>query len=222
MTIYVGYDQREDVAYQVVKSSIERLSNRKVTPLVQSKLRNDGIYTRSVDILSSTEFSFTRFLTPYLNEYSGWALFIDCDTLFIESPDSLFSLADDRYAVMCVKHNYIPEKMIKMDGKIQHLYPRKNWSSVMLFNCSHPSNKNLTLDVVNKESGSYLHQMKWLSDDEIGELPVEWNWLVGWYKEPLDGNPKLLHYTEGGPWFLNYKKCEYAELWMEEFHKLKT
>lgn len=217
MTIYVGYDQREDIAYRVAVSSIKRQSNRKVVPLIQSELRAEGIYTREVDTMASTEFSFTRFLTPMLNEYNGWALFVDCDVLFLESPDKLFDLADDRYAIMCVKHDYTPSSTIKMDGKPQHLYPRKNWSSVMLFNCAHASNAKLTQDVVNNESGSFLHQMKWLADEEIGELPHEWNWLVGWYKEPQDGSPKLIHYTEGGPWFKGYEQCEYADLWNREF-----
>lgn len=220
MTIYIGYDQREDDAYRVVCSSIRRQCDRRIVPLVQSQLRDIGLYTRPVDHLASTEFSFTRFLTPMMNGYDGWALFIDCDMLFLESPDRLFDLADDKYAVMCVKHDYRPTSTIKMDGKTQHLYPRKNWSSVMLFNCAHPSNRNLTVDVVNTESGSFLHQMKWLKDEEIGELPKEWNWLAGWYKEPDDGAPKLIHYTEGGPWFSGYEDCEYAAEWKREFDAL--
>ena len=209
MKIYMGYDSREEIAYEVAEKSI----NTKVLPLVQSDLRTRGIYTRPVDDLASTEFSFTRFLVPYLNNYDGWALFVDCDIVFLEPPLELFNLANDKYAVMCVKHNYSPTSKTKMDGKVQHLYQRKNWSSVMLFNCSHPSNQILTPELVNNSSGSFLHQMKWLKDDEIGELPKEWNWLVGWYKEPEDGHPKLLHYTEGGPWFKDYENCEYSEVW---------
>lgn len=220
MTIYVGYDSREDLAYRVLKSSIKRQSSRRIQPLIQSQLRESGIYTRGVDVLAATEFSFTRFLTPLLNGYDGWALFIDCDTLFLESPNKLFELADDKYAMMCVKHDYSPKSTTKMDGKVQHLYPRKNWSSVMLFNCSHPSNQKLTRDVVNSATGSFLHQMQWLKDEEIGELPKEWNWLVGWYKEPEDGTPKLLHYTEGGPWFKGYEECEYASEWNAELSAL--
>lgn len=220
MVIYVGYDSREDVAYRVLKSSIKRQCDRRIVSLIQSQLRESGIYTRDVDVLASTEFSFTRFLTPLLNGYDGWALFIDCDMLFLESPNKLFELADDKYAVMCVKHDYNPTSTIKMDGKVQHLYPRKNWSSVMLFNCSHPSNQKLTRDIVNSESGAFLHQMQWLKDEEIGELPKEWNWLIDWYKEPEDGTPKLLHYTEGGPWFKGYEDCAYADVWKRELSAL--
>lgn len=209
----MGFDARESIAYDVAKSSAEQWGPVEVLSLRQDKLRANGIYTRPIDPLSSTEFSFTRFLVPELMNYDGWALFVDCDVLFLESPKELFALADDNYAVMVVKHDYKPTQSMKMDGKIQHMYPRKNWSSVVLFNCSHPSNKALTKDVVNSETGQFLHRFSWLKDDEIGEIPHEWNWLVDWYHEPEDGKPKLLHYTEGGPWFDEYVNCSYADVW---------
>ena len=212
MVIYIGYDAREDIAYRVAKSSA---AGHEVKPLVQQQLREQGLYWRDVDTLASTDFSFTRFLVPELQQFKGWALFVDCDVLFLNNPKELFDLADDRYAVMCVQHDYTPTATVKMDGKTQHLYPRKNWSSVMLFNCAHPSNKVLTKQLVNTATGQYLHRLSWLTDNEVGALPHEWNWLVGWYKEPQDGKPKLLHYTEGGPWFSNYTNCEYADLWLK-------
>lgn len=212
--IYIGYDEREDIAYRVAKHSA---SNHLVSPLIQSKLRARRVYTREVDKLASTEFSLTRFLVPYLNDYNGWALFVDCDVLFLEDPQHLFNLADDKYALMCVKHDYKPTAATKMDGRQQHLYPRKNWSSVMLFNCSHPSNKKLTPDLVNTATPAYLHRMSWLDDSEIGELPLAWNYLVGWYNKQDHGKPKLLHYTEGGPWLANYKDCEFAEEWNKAY-----
>lgn len=208
--IYIGYDSREDIAYRVAKQSA---GNHRVHPLIQSNLRASGDYWRDPDKLASTEFSLTRFLVPHLNNYKSWALFVDCDVLFLDDPQNLFDLADDRYALMCVKHNYTPSATMKMDNKLQHLYPRKNWSSVMLFNCAHPSNKKLTVDVVNAETPSYLHRMMWLNDEEIGELPVAWNYLVGWYNEIDDGKPSLIHYTQGGPWFKEYENCEYAHEW---------
>ena len=213
MKIFMGFDARESIAYDVAKSSAEQWGPVEVVSLRQDELRADSIYTRPIDPLSSTEFSFTRFLVPELMNYDGWALFVDCDVLFLESPKELFALADDKYAVMVVKHDYKPTQSMKMDGKIQHMYPRKNWSSVVLFNCSHPSNKVLTKDVVNSETGQFLHRFSWLKDDEIGEIPREWNWLVDWYHEPEDGKPKLLHYTEGGPWFDEYVNCSYADVW---------
>lgn len=209
----MGFDARESIAFDVAKSSAEQWGPVKVLSLRQGELRAAGIYTRPIDPLSSTEFSFTRFLVPELMNYNGWALFVDCDVLFLESPKELFALADDNYAVMVAKHDYKPTQETKMDGKIQHMYPRKNWSSVVLFNCSHPSNKALTKDVVNSETGQFLHRFSWLKDDEIGEIPHEWNWLVDWYHEPEDGKPKLLHYTEGGPWFDEYANCSYADVW---------
>jgi lipopolysaccharide biosynthesis glycosyltransferase len=210
----MGFDTREVLAYSVAEYSASRF-NRNVIPLRLNDLRDRELYSRPIDPLSSTEFSFSRFLVPLLNNYDGWALFVDCDILFISDPLDLLQFAEDKYAVMCVKHDYNPTTKTKMDDKVQYLYPRKNWSSVMLFNCGHHSNKKLTKEVVNSASGSFLHQMKWLVDEEIGELPKEWNWLTDWYVEPRDGRPKLLHYTEGGPWFEKYQDCAYANIWKD-------
>lgn len=215
--VFIGWDTREDIAYQVCEWSIKSRSNDvDVIPLVQKDLRTVGLYTRDIDPLSSTEFTFTRFLIPTIMNYKGWALFCDCDIIYLEDIQNLFDLADDKYAVMCVKHEYKVEEGIKMDGKLQTIYPRKNWSSVVLFNCGHPSNQKLTRELVNTETGKYLHRFAWLDDSEIGEIPHEWNWLVGVYNEPNDGSPKAIHYTEGGPWFKNYRDCEYSKEWVKE------
>tara|TARA_B110000503_G_scaffold141505_1_gene235284 strand:- start:39 stop:719 length:681 start_codon:yes stop_codon:yes gene_type:complete len=223
MKVFVGYDPREDIAYQVCKHSIEaRSKDAEVIPLKQSDLRNSGWYTRPVDKLASTEFTFTRFLVPELSNFNGWAVFIDCDVILTTDIAELFAQADDRYAVMCVQHDYAPKEGTKMDGQKQTIYPRKNWSSVMLFNCGHPSNKKLNMDLVNETeiNGAYLHRFSWLKDEEVGNISNEWNWLVGHYKEPTDGSPKLLHYTEGGPWFENYRNCEYHQLWKHELQDM--
>jgi lipopolysaccharide biosynthesis glycosyltransferase len=217
--VFVGYDPREDIAYQVCKHSIARRNKEVlVRPLVQKELREAGWYTRPVDPLSSTEFTFTRFLIPELCDYKGWALFMDCDMILLTDIQELFDQADEKYAVMCVHHDYTPREGLKMDGQKQSIYPRKNWSSVMLFNCGHPSNKQINTSVVNDTNitGKYLHRFSWLKDSEIGELSHEWNWLTDWYKEPEDGKPKLLHYTEGGPWFENYRDCDYHKEWKIE------
>ena len=217
--VFVGYDPREDIAYQVCKHSIERRNKEVlVRPLVQKELREAGWYTRPVDPLSSTEFTFTRFLIPELCDYKGWALFMDCDMILLTDIQELFDQADEKYAVMCVHHDYTPREGLKMDGQKQSIYPRKNWSSVMLFNCGHRSNKQINSSVVNDTNitGKYLHRFSWLKDSEIGELSHEWNWLTDWYKEPEDGKPKLLHYTEGGPWFENYRDCDYHKEWKIE------
>lgn len=211
--IFVGYDTREVAAYNACINSLKSNSsvNCNIIPLKLNTLTELGIYNRDVDPLSSTEFSFTRFLVPYLCNYSGWAIFCDCDFIFLEDIEKLYQLKDENYAVMCVQHNYTPSSLVKMDGKTQHLYPRKNWSSLILWNCAHPSNKQVTPELINKQTGQFLHRFTWLKDEEIGSLSQEWNWLVGWYKEPSDGMPKALHFTEGGPWFENYINCEYSE-----------
>ena len=117
---------------------------------------------------------------PILNKYEGWALFCDCDVIFLNPLEELFSKADDKYAIMCVQHDYTPKEGLKMDGKVQSLYPRKNWSSVVLWNCAHPSNKKITLDLVNnpETTGKFLHRFSWLNDSEIGSISHEWNWLL--------------------------------------------
>jgi len=221
MKVYVGYDSREDIAYEICKYSIHRRSSGvQVEPLDQQELREQKIYTREVDPLSSTEFTFTRFLVPYLSEYKGWSIFCDCDFLFLEDITKLFEVAwrkeNQQYAVMCVHHEYNPTNSTKMDNQTQHLYPRKNWSSLILFNCQHPSNQLLTPELVNSQTGAFLHRFQWLKDEEIGTINHEWNWLVNWYHEPKDGSPKAIHYTEGGPWFPNYLNCEYGATWLQE------
>jgi lipopolysaccharide biosynthesis glycosyltransferase len=214
MKVFVGYDSREQIAYDVCEYSILKYNrNAQVIPLKQDELREQKLYWRDNDPLSSTEFTFTRFLVPHLCNYQGWALFVDCDFLFQINIEEIFALADNRYAAMVVKHDYNPPEGVKMDGQKQLAYPRKNWSSMILWNCGHPNNQKLTTDLVNKETGQFLHRFSWLKDDMIGELNCQYNWLVNHYHEPKDGKPKLIHYTEGGPWFENYQHCEYGYHW---------
>jgi lipopolysaccharide biosynthesis glycosyltransferase len=218
--VFVGYDHREDIAYQVCKYSIESRSHSvEVIPLNIKKLTAEGHYFRPDDEKGSTEFTFTRFLVPHLTDYTGWAVFCDCDVIWQVGIEDLMEQADPQYAVMVVQHEYTPTEQLKMDGKIQYPYPRKNWSSVILWNCDHPSNKMLTKDIVNEETGAFLHRFQWLPDSEIGALPTVYNWLVNWYHEPEDGKPKIIHYTEGGPWFDNYVNCAYGANWEREKNK---
>ena len=213
LKIFVGWDSREDIAYQACRQSLIDTASVdiEVIPLKQRELKRNFLYWRKSDKLASTEFTFTRFLVPELMNFNGWALFIDCDFIAVEDVKKLFDLRNDKYAVMCAHHDYNPKEGFKMDGKAQLPYPRKNWSSAMLFNCGHPSNAVLTKELVNNPEidGKYLHRFSWLKDEEVGEFSHEWNWLVGWYKEPRDGKPKFIHYTEGGPWFDEYADCEY-------------
>lgn len=217
MKIFIGWDPREQIAYDVCKYSIEsRSKNVDIEPLVQSYLRENNLYWRSIDERAATEFSLTRFLIPEITEFKGKVVFCDCDFLFLTDVNKLFDLFDDRYAVQVVQHDYKPLEQVKMDDKVQHLYPRKNWSSLILWNCDHPANKELTKEVVNSAKPSFLHQFKWLDDSLIGNLDHKWNWLEGWYKEPQDGKPSVVHYTRGGPWFDNYQDVDYAKEWLDE------
>lgn len=215
LNIYIGWDPREGIAADVCKFSIQHNASIpiNVVYLKQDELRANKIYTREADAMASTQFTFTRFLVPYLNDYKGWAIFVDCDFVWTDDVAKLLELADPEKAVMVVQHDYRPAPGIKMDGQVQTPYPRKNWSSMILWNCEHPSNRVITPDVVNTQTAQFLHRFSWLKDHEIGDLPPAWNWLVGWHRLHRDGTPSAIHYTEGGPWFSNYQDCEFAGEW---------
>jgi len=218
INIFIGYDRNEQIAYHVLSQSILRNATRpiRITPLYQPNIKYE--FSRERSKIESTEFSFSRFIVPKLMDYSGWALFMDCDMLMKADISELWALRDDRYAVQVCKHDYVPKEKTKFLGQVQTIYPRKNWSSFMLMNCRKCT--TLTSDFVNTSTGSQLHQFKWIDDDElIGDLPLEWNWLVGEY-EKKDGI-KNLHYTKGGPYFKNYRDCDYAEDWYEEYNNMK-
>jgi len=219
--VFIGWDSRENVAFEVCRSSIELRNSSPhlgIGPLKQSVLRNAGIYARPNDALASTEFSLTRFLVPYLSGYQGFSIFVDCDFLFTEDINSIMRGVDPAKAVHVVKHEYAPKSAVKMDGKIQHQYPRKNWSSLVVFNCAHPANQVLTPELVNTESPQFLHRFSWLEDDQIGSLSHEWNYLAGWYTDLK--TPKAIHFTEGGPWFEEHEGCEFSKLWLLEFFRM--
>jgi len=222
-TIYIGFDSKEEWSYRVCKSSIERTSpGVKVVPIIQSELRERKLYWRDKDT-SSTEFSLTRYLVPHLHSGEDWALFMDCDMLVTSDLNRLFNMADPRYALMCVKHLHTPFESIKKDGYKQYVYPRKNWSSVMLFNCAHSANHDLTPEMVNSVSPAFLHRFRWLRDEEIGDLPIDFNFLVGYYKPPSgDVLPPVLHYTSGVPMVKGYKDSDYADLWLKEYEGVKN
>lgn len=215
--VYVGWDSREDIAYQVCRHSIQSRASVPVTvtPIKQQELRDRGLYTRELDPLASTEFTYTRFFVPYLADYKGWALFCDCDFLWLADIKELIALIDDKFAVMCVHHDHRPLEAWKMDHRQQTTYPRKNWSSMVLYNCGHPANAMLTPAAANSESGAFLHRFQWLEDGLIGAVPETWNWLEGWSEKP-ESHPNVVHLTRGGPWFDDWKDVEYADLWREE------
>ena len=218
LNFFIGYDSKEDIAYRVCKNSLLKKSsiNLKIISLKIDELIAKNFYHRAKDPLASTEFTYTRFLIPALMSYKGWAIFCDCDFIFMEDIAVLFKHIDDSKAVYCVQHDYQPKERHKMDGQKQTIYPRKNWSSFIVFNCEHPSNKKLNIDLVNSESGSFLHQFKWLSDDEIGSLDERWNWLEGWTSNSNKSHPYAVHYTRGGPWFDEWQDVEFAKEWLQE------
>lgn len=243
--VYIGYDSREPEAYDVAKHSILKRTNGPVTvhPLKQHEMRELGIYTRPHDSLGATEFTFSRFYVPYLMGFQGLGIFIDCD--FIVNCDimEMFDLAEEafnrnpNYAVAVCKHDYVPRSGDKMDGQVQHLYPRKNWSSSMVFNCGHMWNRNLDLETLNDPSktGKFFHRFQWLSNSDndetnmlesegrIASLPLDFNWLSGEYYPPehlapgLD-EPRVIHFTLGGPWFHDQRCWDYpyTDLWLKE------
>jgi len=211
--IFIGYDGRETVAYNVLAHSIQARATQPVSiaPLMLSQL--NGVFKRERHPLQSTDFSFSRFLTPYLSGFSGWSVFMDCDMLVLEDIGKLWALRDDRYAVMVIKHDHVPKEERKFLNEPQSKYQKKNWSSVMLFN--NERCKALTPDYVNTATGLELHQFKWLGDDGlIGALPNRWNHLVG-YDAPRQ-DAALVHYTLGGPYFNEYRDCEYSAEWLAE------
>ena len=212
INIFIGYDSKEKVAYNVLSHSIIQNSTKPVaiTPIALNNLKDD--FVRERNALSSTEFSFSRFMIPHLMNYQGWALFMDCDMLMFEDIAELWRMRDDSKAIQVCKHDYVPKEKTKFLGQTQTAYPKKNWSSFMLMNCKKCS--TLTPDYVNRASGLELHQFKWLESEElIGELPLEWNWLVGEYEHKED--VKNVHYTEGGPWFTDYRECDYSKDWFK-------
>jgi hypothetical protein len=223
--VYIGYDRREPEATQVARDSLLATASIavEVIELKEEALRARGVYDRPYrtegaqrfDLRDgkpfSTDFSFTRFLVPVLQDFKGWALFCDGDFLFRADVKDLIALADERFAVMCVKHDHKPNETTKMDGQKQERYTRKNWSSLILWNCGHPANAALTREAVNHRPGSHLHGFGWLADGQIGGLPEEWNWLEGWSSSEI--TPSAVHMTRGVPTMKGYEDVAYAEEW---------
>lgn len=222
---YLGFDSREPLAYEVAQSSLLSRASVPVaiTPLNITKLAECGLLRRPTDLRgqrydipsnapASTEFAISRFLVPILAQ-TGFALFTDSDVVFLDDVTKLFALADPSFAVQVVKHGELTSTATKMDGQAQQTYPRKNWSSVMLFNCDHPANKRLSLVDIQERRGFDLHQLYWLSDDEIGSLPAKWNWLVNTQPKPDDVG--IAHFTNGGPFLPTWNGADYDQLWLD-------
>lgn len=217
INVFIGFDERETLAFHVLSQSIHQHATHPVsiTPIMLSQLK--GVYKREINPLQSTAFSFSRFLTPFLSKYQGWSIFMDCDMVFQDDIAKLWTMRDEQYAVMCVKHQHVPKEDVKFLNAVQTKYEKKNWSSVMLFN--NEKCFGLTPDYVNTATGLQLHQFKWLdNDDLIGEIPQSWNHLVG-YNTP-NPNASLIHFTEGGPYFNEYADCEHHETWQKAYEQM--
>lgn len=207
--VFIGYDYGEPVAYHILSESIRSHASGPVsiTPLSLNNLRE---FKRAKESNQSTDFAFSRFLVPYLSKYKGWSIYMDCDMMFRSDIYDLYGYATYKYSVMCCKHDYIPKQDVKFRGAKNEAFPKKNWSSVMLFHNSQCT--ALTPEYVNKASGLELHQFKWLEREHmIGDIPLEWNWLVNEYNYNPDA--KNVHWTLGGPWYKDYENQDYADEW---------
>jgi hypothetical protein len=218
--IFIGYDARESVSFHVLSHSIRKHSSIPVsiTPLDRNTLW--PIFTRNRGTNESTDFAFSRFLVPYLCHYKGFALFMDCDMLMRGDVAEIAAMCNHvnnfYYGAFCVKHDYESIVKEKFLGAVNEPYPRKNWSSVILFN--NQRCRKLTPEAVNEATGPYLHRFGWLKDEEIGDLPRSWNHLVDEYAP--DPFAKLLHFTLGGPYFPEYDGCEGSDEWWQSFMEM--
>ena len=211
--VFIGYDEGEKIAYHVLAESIRRNSSEPVsiTPLC---LNNLPKFTRDKQQNQSTDFAFSRFMVPSLRKFDGWSIFMDCDMMFRGDIAELWNMRNMRYSVMCCKHDYEP-KQIKFRGAKNEKFEKKNWSSLMLL--QNQMCHRLEPDYVNNASGLELHQFKWLmNDDAIGDIPLEWNWLVGEYEYNKDA--KNVHWTLGGPYFEEYARSDYADEWFDIYY----
>lgn len=221
LRVFIGYDEREADAWAVCAHSLRKHSSipLAISAVKQDRLRERGLYTRPADERASTQFAHTRFLVPALCDYKGFALFVDCDFLFTRDIATLWPLCDREAAVNLVKHDYTPKSRWKMDGQPQVAYPRKNWSSLMVFN--NEKCTALTPGYVNGSPAANLHRFAWTPDETIHDLPREWNWLEGEYDPPGDGTlPAAIHFTNGGPWFADHRSCCFGEHWVHAHYEV--
>jgi hypothetical protein len=223
LNIFIGYDSREIDAFRTLEYSIRKRSSVPVSilPIKLAEVQERGLYTRQRGATESTEFSLTRFLVPTLSGYTGWSVFMDCDMLCrsdIAGLEAEIAAQSDKAVLVC-KHDYTPSPARKFLNQVQTIYPRKNWSSVMVMNNARC--RALTPQYVNTASGLELHRLNWLKgEEEIGALGLEWNWLVKEYT--YNAQAKIAHFTRGGPWFPENRDCDYASEWLDEFESMKA
>ena len=203
--IFVGYDPSQQLAYDVLKYSLHKHATEPIEVVAIDADKLD-FFNRPVDPLASTPFTYTRFLVPYMCDYEGTALFMDSDMLALGDISELCHLPMDGLALRVRKHDYRPDETVKMGGKVQTQYPRKNWSSLMLMN--NPELRAWTKEAVETQSGAWLHRFEPIPNEKIGDISPEWNVL-----DHMSGPTKLLHYTSGGPWLEGCEDADHADLW---------
>jgi hypothetical protein len=216
--VFIGYDPLEDKAAKMLAHSIRSRTNMKlgIFPIIRDQLLAYDICDRPIDPMGSTQFSITRFLVPHLMGYQGVGVFMDCDMLITRNILEVFDAFDPSKAIQCPQHDYTPKFDDKMGGIPQTVYPRKQWSAFTIYNCDHPVTKQLTNTVVETASPKYLHRFEWCPDEYIGDLPLDFNFLVGEQDKP-EKMPMVVHHTLGAPLFAECQDVDYADYWKEEF-----
>ena len=218
INVFIGYDEGEKAAYSVLAESIRKHASEPVS-ITPVSLNNIPKFKREMQDSQSTQFAFSRFMVPHMSKYEGWSIFMDCDMMFRSDIAELWNMRDSKYAIMCCQHDYTPKQDIKFRGAKNEAFEKKNWSSLMMFN--NELCWQLQPPYVSKVGGLELHQFKWLphpSWEQIGSIPLEWNWLVTEYD--YNREAKNVHWTLGGPWFNDYKYCDYADEWFEIYHDI--
>jgi lipopolysaccharide biosynthesis glycosyltransferase len=210
--IFIGYDPREAIAFHTCVNSIVRHASQPVS-IMPLALNNFQDYTET-HTDGSNQFIYSRFLVPHLMDYQGQAIFMDGDMIVRGDIAELWAMRDLGKDVQVVKHDYKTRMPVKYLGSKNEDYPRKNWSSVMIFNCQNFPTKKLTPDYIQKSTGAHLHRFEWTTDNRVGALPPEWNWLPDEYG--VNPNAKLLHYTLGTPCFHEFATTTMADEWHRE------
>lgn len=213
--LFTGYDEREAVGWHVFLQSLMATTKEMVSIHALSGKQRDG----------TNAFTYERFMIPSYCDYKGWAIFMDgSDMLLRDDIAALWKYRDLDHAVHVVKHEYRTKSKQKYIGTPMQAanvdYPRKNWSSVILWNCQHSSNAHLDREFVEDSTGEYLHRFGWLDDHKIGTLPPKWNVLVG--EQHLSEADAVRHFTLGIPSFKHYAKCDGAEDWHAIRNKWNT
>jgi lipopolysaccharide biosynthesis glycosyltransferase len=210
--IFIGYDPREAIAFHTCVNSIVRHASQPVS-IMPLALNNFQDYTET-HTDGSNQFIYSRFLVPHLMDYQGQAIFMDGDMIVRGDIAELWAMRDLGKDVQVVKHDYKTRMPVKYLGSKNEDYPRKNWSSVMIFNCQNFPTRKLTPEYIQKSTGAHLHRFEWTTDDRVGALPPEWNWLPDEYGANSDA--KLLHYTLGTPCFHEFATTTMADEWHRE------